>query len=226
MATSNDSYNERDMIAFVAKQNRPADSIYNDMVEAFNRVAKQLELDPADASRFRKAFSSAVAKRNNEQTVSETWEAMHEFIINSLWHNHPVELRGLVAFRLFDREPRKSHNLHNGESFTVPSRQTARAVKLSDLKKITADLNEDGTVHREGDHPTVEARRERDQKKLERRRERERRERQMQKAREAERQVQKLERELEKKRELAAERRAIADQLAGTNRAVADQSSS
>lgn len=204
---------ESDLIAHVAKETRPADTVYRELMETFNRVAKQVSLDPDDAARFRKAFASVVGKRDNEQVVTQMYESMREFIINSLWHSRPVELRGLVAFRLFERNSRQSHNLHSGEKITIPRRQTVRAVKLSDLRRITADLDDDGNVSRTGDHPTVEARREREMAKEDRRRERERRERRIQEAREAEREVKKLEREMEKARQKAEERRVLAERF-------------
>ena len=213
MSKKIETLTESDLIAYVAKETRPTDTVYREMMETFNRVAKQVSLDPEDATRFRKAFASVVGKRDNEQVVEQMYESMREFIINSLWHNYPVELRGLVAFRLFERNPRQSHNLHSGERIDIPRRQTVRAVKLADLKRITADLSDDGTVHREGDHPTVEAHRKRDLAKEERRRERERRDRRIQEARDAERQARKLERELEKARQLAEERRVLAERF-------------
>lgn len=213
MSKKIDTLTESDLIAHVAKETRPTDTVYREMMETFNRVAKQVSLDPEDATRFRKAFASVVGKRENDQVVEQVYESMREFIINSLWHNRPVELRGLVAFRLFERNARQSHNLHSGEQINIPRRQTVRAVKLADLKRITSDLSDDGTVHREGDHPTVEARRKRDQAKEERRRERERRDRRIQEARDAERQARKLERELEKARQFAEERRVLAERF-------------
>lgn len=211
MSKTPDAYNENDLISHVAKETHPVDTVFRELMETFNRVAKQTNMPAEDAKRFRKAFSSVASKRNNEQAVSEMYESMREFIINSLWHGRAVELRGLAAFRLFRRKPRQSHNLHSGEKIEIPPRETVRVVNLSDLRKVTADVSTDGTVHREGDHPKVESRRERDREKNERRRERDRRERRIREARDAERQVKKLEREMKKARDLAEERRVLAE---------------
>ena len=120
----------------------------------------------------------------------------------------------MAAFQLFQRKPRQAHNLHSGEKINIPRRETVRVVNRSDLRKITADVKEDGTVEREGDHPKVESRRKQERERNERRRERERRERRIRDARDAERQVKRLEREMKKAQDLAAERRVLAENFA------------
>lgn len=213
MAKKNDYRSEADILGYVAKETRLADNALRKVIDTFNVVAKDVDLDPNVAARFRNEFSKLVSKHDNERMVNEVYENMKEYIYNSLWHGRPVELRGFVRFDLFDRKEREAYNMHTGEKFNVPPRRTVRAVKMADLKKITGDISEDGTVHRDGDHPTVEARRERDREKEMRRRERERRRQRLNEARAAEREQKRLERELEKAREYAAQRRAVAESL-------------
>ena len=99
-------------------------------------------------------------------------QAVYESLVNKtlarLWAGEEVTYTQLLKFELVDRPEHEGRNPMTGEPAHVPARRVVKVRNRSDLNKIAAVLDDDGSVQRETDeHPTVVRRRERDQRRAE-----------------------------------------------------------